>query len=236
METLNSLKINDEAQGSDTTLYEVTFDEKNAEQRAARQLKAKERMDAFQAAKIKARFEAHAAKRALKAKLEDPNESVDVFWERFKVRQESVNRFLDGVCLLQKKTATTPKAEVQKLIEEVDNVFPKIDEIQNILSTSAMFLPGFDRRTANTKISAMRQRAKDVKEQLQPRKRFSFKSKRKTAKKEMKTDAPAAAPEPAPIVLGSGFAGDVDSEGGTLKLTGRPTTCALKTKLGKSFT
>ena len=129
-------------------------------------------MDAFQAAKIKARFEAHAAKRALKAKMEDPNESVEVFWERFKVRQESVTKLLDGI--LAKKNATTPKSEVEKLIAEVDHVFPKIDEIQHILSTSAMFLPGFDRRTANTKISKMKQRTKDVKEQLEQTGLFSI--------------------------------------------------------------
>ena len=57
VETLNSVKVKDQAQGNDTTLYEVSFNEKDAEKKAARQLKAKERMDAIQAAKIQARFE-----------------------------------------------------------------------------------------------------------------------------------------------------------------------------------
>ena len=54
VETLNSVKVKDQAQGNDTTLYEVSFNEKDAEKKAARQLKAKERMDAIQAAKIDA--------------------------------------------------------------------------------------------------------------------------------------------------------------------------------------
>lgn len=191
VEALESLRVAGEVQDGNTTMYDVTFNETGSASAEARQKSAKERMDAFQQRKIEARFAAHAKKKAEKEATEDPNENVQRFWDRFNEKAKNAMTFLEEV--LAKKTKTSTKAEISTYMSEIDAVFPQFDEIQEMLSNSSYYLPGFDRRIGNKKIKEMRERAAAVKEQLQPRKKFSFKSKRaasKVAKEATKTDAP----------------------------------------------
>ena len=69
----------------------VSVDLKNLQQ------DAKARMDAKMQAKFKLREEKRAAKKAEKARREDPNESVPVFWSRFNTKEESINKFMDDI-------------------------------------------------------------------------------------------------------------------------------------------
>ena len=73
---------------------------------------------------------------------------------------------------LQLKSSSTFNGDLNKLLLDFDQVYDKIDEIQEMLAAAAFFLPGYDRRISQEKISEMRNRSKVIKEQLQPRKSF----------------------------------------------------------------
>ena len=114
---------------------------------------------------------------------------MPVFWSRFNTKEESINKFMDD----KVKEKTSPKFDgnVPKLLTEFDKVYDRIDEIQEMLAAASFFLPGYDRRISQEKIKALRDRSKALKEQSQPRKKFSFKSRRPAKKKKQKVGLPA---------------------------------------------
>ena len=79
-----TMSVSNETTQGNTTHYDiddnVSVDLKNLQQ------DAKARMDAKMQAKFKLREEKRAAKKAEKARREDPNESVPVFWSRFNTK------------------------------------------------------------------------------------------------------------------------------------------------------
>ena len=177
-----TMSVSNETTQGNTTHYDI--DDNVSVDLKKLQENAKARMDAKMQAKFKLREEKRAAKKAEKARREDPNESVPVFWSRFNTKEESINKFMDDK--VKEKTSPNFDGNVPKLLTEFDKVYDRIDEIQEMLAAASFFLPGYDRRISQEKIKALRDRSKALKEQLQPRKKFSFKSRRASKKKKQK--------------------------------------------------
>ena len=175
-----TLSISNETMQGNTTHYDVGSTVSDNLKRL--QESAKEKMDAKMTAKFKAREEKRAAKKAERALREDPNESVPTFWKRFNVKEESINKFMDDK--VKEKGSVNFDGNLPKLLTNFDKVYDRIDELQEMLAAASFFLPGYDRRVSQEKIAALRTRSKVLKEKLQPRKKFSFKSRRAKKKKE----------------------------------------------------
>ena len=178
----DNLSVSNTKTKGNTTHYDI--DEHVSLDLKKLQETAKARMDAKMRAKLKLREEKRAAKKAERERHTDPNESVPVFWQKFNSKEERVYKFMDEK--LKLKSSSTFNGDLNKLLLDFDQVYDKIDEIQEMLAAAAFFLPGYDRRISQEKISEMRNRSKAVKEQLQPRKKFSFKSRRAAKKKKDK--------------------------------------------------
>ncbi|KAI8785250.1 tubulin-specific chaperone C [Biomphalaria glabrata] len=107
--------------------------------------------------------------------------------QTFKV-QESVKLFLDAFKAerldLEEQLAKSKSVEASNLITHFDNLSLRVSKLQRYVSESAMFLPPYDLKTAQNFLTSLQTKIHEKREELIPKKKFSFKpSNRKTDKR-----------------------------------------------------
>jgi len=107
----------------------------------------------------------------------DPRENVGKFLSEESAARADISARLDSLSSAGGGEATV--GEIQKLLSAIVTT---IGEAEQRLAESTYFLPGYDSRTCNAHLAALRERARHVSSLLVPRKKFSFsKNKRRAA-------------------------------------------------------
>lgn len=153
-----------------------------------------------------------------RADEEDPNSNTNKFWSEYKLLQQEVQAVLDKVNTTLAEQPNPAAAAFKK--ELADALLPlaaTLDAMQKMAAGAAYYLPSYDSRSAAVTLRDLRSALATTKEQVTPKKKFSFKEKRAAAKaaklakklakeqaqKEEKTDAtpvPATEKDPSPVV------------------------------------
>ena len=152
-----------------------------------------------------------------RADEEDPNSNTNKFWSEYKLLQQQVQAVLDQVNTTLAEQSNPTAAFKKELADALLPLAATLDAMQKMAAGAAYYLPSYDSRSAAVTLRDLRSALATTKEQVAPKKKFSFKEKRAAAKaakaakklakeqaqKEEKTDAtpvPAVEKDPSPVV------------------------------------
>eukprot|EP00949_MAST-11_sp_MAST-11-sp1_P001158 g1158.t1 len=153
-----------------TTTYDVgdVGDASDARVSAIKQKKAA--LDARMMRLANEREKQKMERLAAKQEASDPSESAAAFWKNFKDVERKVLSSIENC-----------NDDASTLVDAAG----RVDAMQKLVADASYFLPPYDSRSASVTIQDLREKIKDAKEKQAPRKKFSFKARRK--RKEKKT-------------------------------------------------
>lgn len=105
------------------------------------------------------------------AELNNPQESISAFLEAFNGTQSQVLASLESI------RAKEPSSGNITPIEQLDSVLGTILQLEKTTSEAAYFLPSYDLRQSTSTIQELKQKVEDVRNELVPKKKFSFSKK-----------------------------------------------------------
>ena len=112
----------------------------------------------------------------------DPNNSMEKFWQEYKALQKQVQDPIDAALTFLAETPTPTTADKQTYATSLQPLAQTLDSMQKMAAGAAYYLPPYDSRSAAVTLRALRTSLTTTKEQLTPKKKFSFKEKRAAAK------------------------------------------------------
>mmetsp|Transcript_4009 Transcript_4009/g.7112 ORF Transcript_4009/g.7112 Transcript_4009/m.7112 type:complete len:433 (-) Transcript_4009:305-1603(-) len=113
------------------------------------------------------------------AKGED---EVAAFWDVFSEQHKDISDLIDAMENDLLQTSSSQKSAV--LDERVAKILESIQEIEQRITDSAFFLASYDVRRSQQDVNALKEALSSARLRLAPRKKFTFRSKNKTSKKE----------------------------------------------------
>jgi len=122
-------------------------------------------------------------RKAMKEEKSAAHESTDFFIEKFARTKNELERKLED------ETDTASASKADQLLY-CDTISAEIQKLQKFLTDSTLFLPSFEVQKAQAVINKLQNDVQQKREQLVPRKKFAFKSKKKqTTDKPLPTKA-----------------------------------------------
>ncbi|XP_002735209.1 tubulin-specific chaperone C-like [Saccoglossus kowalevskii] len=110
-------------------------------------------------------------------------ESADYFSSAFQEARQKIEQKMIGV----------EQVTRSKMIDYFDEISADIQQLQKFVSDSAMFLPSYDIKVAQEAITKLQQAVTEKRDEKMPKKKFTFKSRRKdTGQSEGTVDVDAA--------------------------------------------
>ena len=104
-----------------------------------------------------------------KLETSSANESARYFTENFAKEKAKIEKQLSECKGLEKN----------KLIDKLDSISVLHQKLQRFATESTMFLPSYEIRQAQEALSTLQQQIQETRDQLLPKKKFAFKSKKK---------------------------------------------------------
>ena len=111
-----------------------------------------------------------------------PNEDKDFFLSNFTKEEKEVEEMLE-------KCIDLNPAEKAALSQHFDEMSSKCYQLQKLLADATLFLPSYDVKRRQSKLSSLQQAIADKRDQLIPKKKFAFKARQK------KTDLTVEVPQ-----------------------------------------
>lgn len=100
------------------------------------------------------------------------------------VAEETANHFLESFSneksLLEMGLEKATSIDKHQLAAHFDDLSARLHKLQKFFAESTMFLPSYDVRQAQASLNSIQSRLQDNRDELLPKKKFSFKSKKKT--------------------------------------------------------
>jgi len=109
----------------------------------------------------------------------DPNESSQLFYDRFRETRGRIEANVEAARGLTERRA---------LSAEFDGILKRVRELQGFLSESVRFLPPYDVQQSQKQIDSLSQHVTETMDELMPKKKFAFKGRRQRVATEPKKE------------------------------------------------